>query len=125
MSLSPAPSTNAEPLFAREYAVRLGLVLLVAFALIIALTGYDVRDNAPSLALDISADLSVLDPLRDTPGIIVTGLRLAGPDWRGRRVTGGASPGAGRPRHGAGCFYQCDAPGGGEGGRAVRAGELG
>ena len=41
MSLSPAPSTNAEPLFAREYAVRIGTVLLVAFAAIIALTGYD------------------------------------------------------------------------------------
>jgi hypothetical protein len=41
MSLSPAPSTHDEPLFAREYAVRLMTVLLVAFAGIIALTGFD------------------------------------------------------------------------------------
>lgn len=43
MSLSPAPvpAPGETPLFAREYAFRLGLVLLVVFAGIIALAGYD------------------------------------------------------------------------------------
>ena len=43
MSLSPAPvpAPGETPLFARDYAIRLGLVLLIAFAAIIALAGYD------------------------------------------------------------------------------------
>lgn len=41
MTLSPAPAPAEPLLFARVYAIRLGLVLLVGFAAIIAFSGYD------------------------------------------------------------------------------------
>ena len=40
----------------------------------LALTGYDVRDNAPDLALDLTLANPILDPLRNAPGVVVTGL---------------------------------------------------
>jgi predicted amidohydrolase len=40
----------------------------------LSLTGYDVRDNAADLALDLSADQPILAPLHAATGTVVTGL---------------------------------------------------
>ena len=48
----------------------------------LSLTGYDVRDNASALALDLSRDHAVLAPLRTAPGLVVTGLIESARDGR-------------------------------------------
>ena len=48
----------------------------------LAVTGYDVRDNAAHLALDLSIDQPLLAPLRTAPGSVVTGLIECARDGR-------------------------------------------